>query len=30
MKGFKYQITLQVLSSKVKNNDLIEYSTVFF
>ena len=28
IKGFKYQITLQVLLSKVKNNDFIEYSTV--
>ena len=30
MTGFKYQITLQVLLSKLKNKDLIEYSTVFF
>ena len=29
MKGFKYQITLQVLLSKVKSKDLIEYSTVY-
>ena len=29
MKGFKYQITLQVLLSKVKNSDLIDYSTVY-
>ena len=30
MKGFKYQITLQVLLSKVKSSDFIEYSTVYF
>ena len=30
MKGFKYQITLHVLLSKVKNKDLTEYSTVYF
>ena len=30
IKGFKYQITLQVLLSKVKNNNFIEYSTVYF
>ena len=30
MKGFKYQITLQVLLIKVKSRDLIEYSTVYF
>ena len=30
MKGFKYQITLHVLLSKVKSSDLIEYSTVYF
>ena len=29
MKGFKYQITLQVLLSKVKSTDFIEYSTVY-
>ena len=29
MKGFKYQITLQVLLSKVKSRDLIEYSTIY-
>ena len=29
MKGFKYQITLQVLLSKVKSKGLIEYSTVY-
>ena len=29
MKGFKYQITLQVLLSKVKNSGLIDYSTVY-
>ena len=29
MKGFKYQITLQVLLSKVKSKDYIEYSTVY-
>ena len=29
MKGFKHQITLQVLLSKVKSSDLIEYSTVY-
>ena len=29
MKGFKYQITLYVLLSKVKSKDLIEYSTVY-
>ena len=28
MKGFKYQITLKVLLHKVKNRNLIEYSTV--
>ena len=30
MKGFKYQITLYVLLSKVKSSNLIEYSTVYF
>ena len=30
LKGFKYQITLGVLLSKVKSSDLIEYSTVYF
>ena len=30
MKRFKYQITLQVLLSKVKSSDFIEYSTVYF
>ena len=29
MKGFKYQITLQVLLSRVKSRNLIEYSTVY-
>ena len=29
MKGFKYQIALQVLLCKVKSRDLIEYSTVY-
>ena len=29
MKGFKYQIKLQVLLSKVKSSDLIKYSTVY-
>ena len=29
MKGFKYQITLFVLLSKVKSSDFIEYSTVY-
>ena len=30
MKGFKYQITLAVLLSKVKNNGEVEYSPVYF
>ena len=30
LKDFKYQITLAVLLSKVKNNGEIEYSTVYF
>ena len=30
MKGFKYQITLQILLSKVKSSDLTEYSPVYF
>ena len=30
LKGFKYQITLTVLLSKVKNNSEIEYSPVYF
>ena len=30
LKGFKYQITLCVLLSKVKSNDLIEYLPVYF
>ena len=30
MKGFKYQVTLCVLLSKVKSSDPIEYSTVYF
>ena len=30
LKGFKYQITLAVLSSKVKNSGGIEYSPVYF
>ena len=29
MKGFKYQITLYVLLSKVKSKDFIEYSAVY-
>ena len=29
MKGFKYQITLQVLFSKVKSSDFTEYSTIY-
>ena len=29
MKGFKYQITLCVLLSKVKSSDFIEYSTIY-
>ena len=30
LKGFKYQITLYVLLSKVKSSNLIEYSPVYF
>ena len=30
MKGFKYQITVTVLSSKVKTDGNIEYSPVYF
>ena len=30
LKGFKYQITLHVLLSKVKTRDLVEYSPVYF
>ena len=30
LKGFKYQITLYVLLSKVKARDLVEYSPVYF
>ena len=30
LKGFKYQITLAVLLSKVKNSGEIEYSSVYF
>ena len=30
LKGFKYQITLAVLLSKVKNSGEIEYSLVYF
>ena len=30
LKGFKYQITLCVLLSKVKTRDLIEHSPVYF
>ena len=30
MKGFKYQITVTVLLSKVKTNGSIEYSPVYF
>ena len=29
MKGFKYQITLCILLSKVKSSDFIEYSTIY-
>ena len=29
MKGFKYQITLRVLLSKVKSSGFIEYSTIY-
>ena len=29
MKGFKYEITLRVLLSKVKSSDFIEYSTIY-
>ena len=29
MKGFKYQFTLQVLLSKVKSSDFIEYSAIY-
>ena len=29
VKGFKHQITLQVLLSKVKSRDFIEYSTIY-
>ena len=30
LKGFKYQITMAVLLSKVKNSDSIKYSPVYF
>ena len=30
LEGFKYQITLCILLSKVKNSGLIEYSPVYF
>ena len=30
LKRFKYQITLAILLSKVKNNSEIEYSPVYF
>ena len=30
LKGFKYQIALCVLLSKVKSSDLVEYSPVYF
>ena len=30
LKGFKYQIALAVLLSKIKNNSEIEYSTLYF
>ena len=30
LKGFKYQITLCILLSKVKGSDLVEYSPVYF
>ena len=30
LKGFKYQITLAVLLSKVKNSSEVEYSPVYF
>ena len=29
IEGFKYQITLQVLLSKAKGSDFIEYSTIY-
>ena len=29
MKGFKHQVTLYILLSKIKSSDLIEYSTVY-
>ena len=30
IKGFRYQITLSVLLSKIKNDSIIEYSPVYF
>ena len=30
IKGFKYQITLPVLLSKIKTDEIIEYSPVYF
>ena len=30
LEGFKYQITLCVVLSKVKNNSKVEYSSVYF
>ena len=30
LKGFKYQITLSILLTKVKSSDLTEYSPVYF
>ena len=30
IKGLKYQVTLNILLSKVKNSDSIEYSTFYF
>ena len=30
LKGFKYQITLSVLLSKVKSRDIVEYRSVYF
>ena len=30
LKGFKYQVTLSVLLSKVKSRDIVEYRSVYF
>ena len=30
LKGFKYQLTLDILLSKQKSSDLIEYRSVYF